>query len=401
MRLLRTLSIPILTGVLALVSGAILGATQARSGKGVLRYAISYSPLLDGGSFRIEFTFIGEESGRTRVILPSEWGGQDQLYLGIRALRVDTAEATLTDTEDPAVKLIMHNPGAELRVTYTVVRDRNGRSTGGGRFYRPILMPDYFFVIGQALWVYPGFDLDVPRKVELNWSGLPNLWKSSNSFGIGQNRQSLTISIDQLRRGVYMSGDFRVITRRVHGRPVYFATRGLWRFGDEAFVDVCTRIITAGREFFDDYDFPFFLVTLLPTDDSPGNALGEARAQGFSLFTSSQQTDLNGLFSLLAHEMFHLWNPGRIGGLGNDERLYWFSEGFTDYFASIILSTNRTTHGRRARELDQPYSGGLHRVPCAKPYCGRHDYQTPYQWRGGTSAIPARGDFGVKLEFAT
>jgi predicted metalloprotease with PDZ domain len=198
-------------------------------------------------------------------------------------------------------------------------------------------MSGYFFVIGQALWVYPESGGEFPRKIELNWAGLPKQWKPSNSFGIGETRQNLTISVEQLRRGVYMSGDFRVITQKVHGRPVQFATRELWLFGDQAFVSMCTRIITEEREFFDDYAFPFFLVTLLPTDDSPGNVAGEARAQGFSLFVSSRQADLNGLAPLFAHEMFHVWNPGRMGGLGRDERLYWFSEGFTEYFASVLL----------------------------------------------------------------
>jgi predicted metalloprotease with PDZ domain len=44
----------------------------------------------------------------------------------------------------------------------------------------------------------------------------------------------------------------------------------------------------------------------------------------------------------LAHELFHAWNPQRLGGFEliggvEDERLYWFSEGFTDYYSSVLL----------------------------------------------------------------
>jgi predicted metalloprotease with PDZ domain len=35
---------------------------------------------------------------------------------------------------------------------------------------------------------------------------------------------------------------------------------------------------------------------------------------------------------LLAHEMFHEWNPRRLN-YGDDESLYWFTEGFTEYYA--------------------------------------------------------------------
>jgi predicted metalloprotease with PDZ domain len=335
MRFLGTFVTLVLILVLALVTAA--PAAPAVPATESLHYTISYIPSSSGGTLRIVLTFRGDRSGRTKLVLPSEWGGQDQLYLGIRALRVETAEATLADTGDATIKLITHNAGTPLRITYTVERDRENMTTAAGRYYRPVLMPGYFFVIGQALWVYPESEEGFPRKIELNWSGLPMQWKPSNSFGIGETRQNLTISVEQLRRGVYMSGDFRVITQKVHGRPMHFATRGLWPFGDQAFVSMCTRIINEEREFFDDYAFPFFLVTMLPTDDSPGNVAGEARAQGFSLFVSSRQADLNGLAPLFAHEMFHVWNPGRMGGLGRDERLYWFSEGFTEYFASVLL----------------------------------------------------------------
>jgi predicted metalloprotease with PDZ domain len=328
------LTVPFLLFGTAMISGS---SAQSVPQKGDLRYAISYQPLSDRGTLRIEATFRGDQSGQTRLILPSEWGGQDRLYLGISALTVEPAGVVVANTGDPAIRLITHAPGTPLRVTYTVVRDHEDARTSEGRFYRPVLTPDSFFVIGQALWVYPAFDRETPRKIELDWSRLPRGWKSSNSFGIDQAFQKLTVSLEQLRRGVYMSGDYRVLTRTIRGRPVYFATRGTWRFSTDDFLAESVRIIAAQREFFADYDFPFFLVTLFPTDDSPGNMVGEACTQGFTLFVSREQPELRGIEPLFAHEMFHTWNPGRMGGLDKDERLYWFSEGFTEYFSAVLL----------------------------------------------------------------
>jgi predicted metalloprotease with PDZ domain len=34
--------------------------------------------------------------------------------------------------------------------------------------------------------------------------------------------------------------------------------------------------------------------------------------------------------------MFHAWNPARLGTPQNEE-LYWFTEGFTDYYTSLLL----------------------------------------------------------------
>ena len=42
--------------------------------------------------------------------------------------------------------------------------------------------------------------------------------------------------------------------------------------------------------------------------------------------------------SLLAHEYFHNWNTIAFGGMKQPEALiYWFSEGFTDYYTYQLL----------------------------------------------------------------
>ncbi|MCJ7617326.1 MAG: hypothetical protein MUO43_12405 [Desulfobacterales bacterium] len=41
---------------------------------------------------------------------------------------------------------------------------------------------------------------------------------------------------------------------------------------------------------------------------------------------------------LFAHELFHTWNTGKLGVRQNPEQLiYWFSEGFTGYYARLLL----------------------------------------------------------------
>jgi predicted metalloprotease with PDZ domain len=80
---------------------------------------------------------------------------------------------------------------------------------------------------------------------------------------------------------------------------------------------------------------------MLPTDDPPGRSGGEARTNSFTLFVPKDST-LSQHLRTFAHELFHAWNPQRLGsfeliGGVEDERLYWFSEGFTDYYASLLL----------------------------------------------------------------
>jgi predicted metalloprotease with PDZ domain len=43
------------------------------------------------------------------------------------------------------------------------------------------------------------------------------------------------------------------------------------------------------------------------------------------------------LLHLLAHEMFHRWNGEILRGAEPEALVYWFSEGFTDYYAARLL----------------------------------------------------------------
>jgi predicted metalloprotease with PDZ domain len=90
------------------------------------------------------------------------------------------------------------------------------------------------------------------------------------------------------------------------------------------------------RKFWDDMDIPNYLITLLPSDDTPDNYVGIALEDSFALFMSNQRVlDFDTKF-LLAHEMFHSWNAAKLGEI-RDETPYWFTEGFTDYYARALL----------------------------------------------------------------
>ncbi len=65
---------------------------------------------------------------------------------------------------------------------------------------------------------------------------------------------------------------------------------------------------------------------------------GELRTNSFSLYLPKNLTTLYVEYdlSVLAHETFHAWNPQRLGTY-ETERLYWSGEGFTDYYALLLL----------------------------------------------------------------
>ncbi len=87
---------------------------------------------------------------------------------------------------------------------------------------------------------------------------------------------------------------------------------------------------------------------------------GTGLSQSFALFLQPDTAlgsrtggDLS-VEHLLAHEMFHHWNGGVVGLEEPEQLAYWFSEGFTDFYARRLL--RRAGYGgleEFARDLNQ------------------------------------------------
>ncbi len=319
------------------LAGAVTRPVRATLIVRKLTYVVE--PVLRGDSYRfsVSLSFQGDSSGKSRLLLPLEWSHGVDLYRAIRNLQPSSEDIKIEDTKEPHVKVVHHQPNQRVSLTYEIVSQPPGAQLTLALYHYPVLRPTYFYVIGQALWVYPDMPETTPLRVTLHWKNIPDGWALINSFGAGEPRQTVDATLEQFRAGTFLAGDYRVKRFVVDGRPVYTVTRGWWGFPDEEFHGLVERIIRVARDFWQSYDFPYNVVALLPTDDPSAAVVGgERRTNSFSLYLPKSLTTLSGHQRLLAHELFHAWNPGRLGRYEND-RLYWFGEGFTDYYAPLLL----------------------------------------------------------------
>lgn len=171
------------------------------------------------------------------------------------------------------------------------------------------------------------------------WINLPPDWSLSNSYGTNQARQEFRASMNGMRNAVFLGGDFQVRQTAVREKPVYIAMRGKWEFKAEEFISLVAKIVELEREFWDDFDHPYYLVTLLPLE-SRGMGMsigGTGLINSFATFVTPN-APIERLRFLIAHEYFHNWNTQGIGRMKEPEQLrYWFSEGFTDYYTWLLL----------------------------------------------------------------
>lgn len=304
------------------------------------------SPIFQSNETKLKITvsFQGDKKGITTIKLPLEFGGQDALYKCVQNLRMTTANAKLSETDKPELKKITHLPNEKITLEYELVQDWEGNPNAGGASqnagggYRPILKKDYFHVLGSGTWILPDSEEETKLKVSIVWKDFPKDWNLANSFGANKAQQNFQTDAGSFLSSVFVGGDFRVNQRLVKGKPIFVALRGKWNFTDDEFTNLVQKIIETERGFWNDFKHPFYLVTAIPLEGKNSYSFGgTGLTDSFATFMTDN-ANLENISFLLAHEYFHNWNSIAFGGMKEPEALlYWFSEGFTDYYTYRLL----------------------------------------------------------------
>lgn len=299
---------------------------------------ISYyiEPFYDLNLMRliIVLEFTGDKSGETKIILPSEYGGQNNID-GIKFLKTLSPQTTIEDTDRPEVKKIKHPANARLKIYYQV-EDIRDDDIELGNHYMPVIQKQYFHFLGETVFVIPQWDYNREYNFKITWDHFPSNWNLANSFGVNEKVQEVKLPLWKFRFSVHTGGDFKIVKKKINDKPLYFAVRGKWQFNLEQFCDIASNIIYEERRFWNDFDFPYFLITVLPMDGGNDQG-GTGRVNSFALFLSDDRNIDFRLKRLIAHEMFHSWIGEKIIFSQPEELCYWFKEGFTDYYARLTL----------------------------------------------------------------
>ncbi|WP_161947782.1 M1 family aminopeptidase [Rufibacter ruber] len=184
-------------------------------------------------------------------------------------------------------------------------------------------------------------------RIEINWAAPAAGHIFHSNFGPGL-RQKANLTKDMLYSTFFIGGDFRRYSYSWKNQTIYLVTRGNWSsFTDQQVLDILKATIPAQMVFWKDrLDAPFS-VSLLPTfeewtDSSKSFSLGgSGLLNSFISFSSNNPgTELKMLRWLYNHELLHRW-IGQTLVNEEEEKQYWFSEGFTDYYAYKLMLRNK------------------------------------------------------------
>ncbi|OON67697.1 peptidase [Hymenobacter sp. CRA2] len=318
----------------------LLAAAQPR-----LDYQVYYAPHLTTEGLRVQLSVrTPKAEDSTYFHFANEVWGEPDLLRCLTGLTGAGPGYRFRVVPDSSRIVVYHPHGREVRFSYRIRQD--AADYARDQFNRPRVTDAYFHVLGESLFAVPEFITKAPTEPTLTatirWVGFPAGYVLHNTFASQPaGQQTFRGKLwTQFYRSLYVGGDYRLQRFTYQNRPVYLAVRGQWQRYDEAQVlSALQRTLTAQRDFWHDAGPASYTVFLSPTvtlRDSAwrGQSMrGESLYQGFKLQSSNNPfNNWELLRYMFNHEMMHDWIGGQIRG-AHEELNYWFTEGFTDYYA--------------------------------------------------------------------
>lgn len=314
--------------------GLILSGAAVARGQESLRYVLR--PDFEAGRLHVELSWEVGERRQSALRVSERVGPIENVPALLRNLRFNTGYRR----QGGGIWILKHRPRATLTCSYDVVTGKH-EFDDWQQIHAPITTPEFFHGLGNAFLLVPNPGNGVPETFEviLRWQ-LPAGHTAVCSWGAGRHVGALLDASD-LRHSVYLAGRLETTTVRQDGYDVTVALVDRFDFTVEDFAGMTTTIIRHQCAFMRESNFPDFVVTAIPVGSPlrPGDArlAGSGLYHSFALFVAPQSRLDDAVQHLFAHELFHFWN-GRLLAAQQPERLvYWFIEGFTDYYALRIL----------------------------------------------------------------
>lgn len=265
------------------------------------------------------------------VRLPRDAYGLGDLHRFVTSFEGETG-TKVSGGKDAAERIVQPDASGEIRLRYVLSYDpaKLADST-----YAPNTGPRHIHVAGCQLFLQVG-ERDQKYRYGVAMITLPG-WTMYSSLSADASRSEVTASLDDLATGTAFGGSASAPRRfAFHNRPVSIFLPDKFAIPAASINATVEKIVKMQRDFFRDYDQPFYHVVILPKAD---NVAGMRIPNLFVCFLKPDATP-DQLSVLLSHEMAHNWmTSGVIKTKPGDTslRYAWFYEGVNDYLARKLL----------------------------------------------------------------
>jgi len=299
---------------------------------------MTYRISAQSGKIHVQMVWDGKGRDSAVFELPDSWANQKNLYTSIHNLHFSKWGVTLDSSSAPHKLVVRYAEDQPIFIEYDVEQDWEG-PLNRSNYYRPIVNADYFHFVGNTALLLPD-SANSDIKALLHWDEAINDGALYSSLGVLKPGDKILVEAAGLDEALFTGGDFRVDTIEWKQQKIVTAIQGDWNFSDKDWQAMILKAVALQRSFWNDLDIPYYFISLVPVE-TKGQGLsygGTCLHQGFATFLSSnaELTDRN-VQHLYYHEMMHEWIGRQLIMADPEESMYWFSEGFTEFFSYRMM----------------------------------------------------------------
>ncbi|MEO0506123.1 MAG: hypothetical protein AAF090_08210 [Bacteroidota bacterium] len=222
--------------------------------------------------------------------------------------------------------------GTALSISYQVNFNHHEYdwNPAGGIDSRPEVTDTAHFLVTKALFIYsPGTEAS---SVQFE---IPENWKIATNWDQVTPKKYYVDSWINLVNNSLVLGDF--YKQKISNGPMdlIIAVESKLENHYEWFVDILQKQLNEFSRIFQGTPDRNYLVSIRSADEDDGESFHDS----FNQVVTSDGIERRLIVwaNTMAHEMFHYWNGANFLVGDNLNDLYWFSEGFTEYYASLSL----------------------------------------------------------------
>lgn len=385
-------------GLFGLLLVSLLSCSKSKNNE--VQYTVTRIHMDSLDQLKIEMSFPASKDGTTVLEYPDKAWGQEDLHQALQGMSLRGVDGQVEVNKDSGWIVLQHPKDLkELKFEYLLQQDFENPITSR-KTYRPIIQPEYFHVFSHNLFMLPKAFPD-SIDVHIQWEGLREDEVVHNSFGSRQRQQKLrNISKERFAQAIFVGGDFLINEILVKENMVYLATRGDWiPFTVDDMVGLLQKTLECQRNFWEDHSQSYFTVTMQPIFSENGSSYqGTGITNSFATsFSNNKFLKIDQMVHLFNHELMHNWIGGKIKNK-DEEQQYWFSEGFTEYYAFKNVARNHINgfdEGYLIRSINETiknlYGLSIKEVPNSemnyKNFWSNWEYQRLPYYRGALFAF--------------
>lgn len=271
--------------------------------------------------------------------LPDQWGQESRLWSEVRHLKSSNGKIKW---RGPLEFDVMSEAQKYMTISYEVFFKMPHEKTF--LVTSPYLKSNYIQFYGHSALILPLVSDTKKIKFESRWLDQETREVSQKIVG--------NLSVDEVRQYSFYYGDYREYKKSDEKQNYRFIFSHQFSFSDEVFINFVMKSFNKLKKEWKEEENHELKILVSAHPQFCCVYSGLYTPNTVVLFISPQSPWKTNLKRLIVHELLHFWIGGRIKRAYPQKQNFWWSEGFTEYFANLFLLQN---HDLSKREFHERY----------------------------------------------